>query len=86
MSIINGNVTENYSKLPIANLIVTINGNFVTRTDNQGKFQIDIPEGNYQLCVMEQGGEVNYEVNCQTTRVVSNMVMNIQMKPIVSAL
>ncbi len=84
--IINGNVTEKWSKVALANLIVTIDGNFVTRTDNQGRFQIDLPVGNYKLCVMEQGGEVNYEVNCQNTVVVSNMVINIQMKPIVQSL
>ena len=77
-------VTEKWTKRPIPNLVVTVNGEYLARTDREGWVVLTLPIGTYMLCV--EDGEVNYKKNCQTVNLISDMVINISMVPIFKSL
>ena len=78
MAIVEANVIEKWSDLPIAEAEIYINGDFITKTNSEGKFALNIPVGSYELTIING----KYEKNTQTLKVLTNMRINIILTPI----
>jgi len=86
MPTINGNVKEKWTGTPLQNLLVTVNGSLVTRTNDQGQFSITAPNGTFRLCIVEETKAKSYEENCRNMMIVSDTTLNIEMTPVFRAL
>jgi len=86
MPAVSGIVTEKWSNLRLANIIVSVDGIAMARTNKDGWFAGNVAAGVHKFCIVEEGGQRNYEAACVNVPVTSNMTLNMQMKPIYRAL
>ena len=82
MPVIESLVMEKWTNNIIPKARVFINDNYVMESNENGTFAFEIPNGSYKLCVLID----NYENNCQTVNVISNMKLNIFMVPVFRSL
>ena len=82
MVTISGKVLEKWTKKPIKDAVVYINGQELAKTNEEGEFSVEMTTGSAKVEVKREG----YEDSVQALSLVANMALNITLKPIVRAL
>ena len=75
-------VTEKWSKSPIPEALVYVNGKYVDKTNEKGELSIEMTTGSAKV----EAKKVGFDDYVQSLVLAANVVINIIMTPVVRAL